>query len=424
MSDRLDRRRGWLRYVGNVLLLLLLTATVVTGGCDFQPMPSPVPCEWMTAPPPDDAGRTAIMVDVSNSTRVAGTGTGAPDYAAAVKDLVRTAVAHRDAVSVGAFSGTGSGLDWSADPMSTDWQKADPNPDNQNDLRDEAVTCVSTQVAAAQTATPKAPGTDVLGALAVAANWLRQTQGSKRLVLATDGLVTTGCANLVAAGFSTDEEIDGIARACLSRQRQEIHPDELSGITVVLVGIGHPAASQPVPTAAQAQWLIRLWQRLCTAAGAQPGACQVDTTPVAGNGDHPRATPAPQVSDPVVTFGDGRQTVYSMPSAALFDTGQWEIRPQAVPLLTDIAVNVRTEDKARVEVDGYADPRGGADDNKWLSQHRAEAVREVLVNNGVANVTARGLGETTSCPDLGIARTAPDGILQCNRRVDIVVTKG
>jgi OOP family OmpA-OmpF porin len=407
--DRLGTRIG--------AVLLLIAATALIGGCEFTGPQVAAACEWM-GQPAGPGGRTAILVDTSNSTRAAGTRIGAPDYAMAMRGALQAVVDRRDTFSVAGFSGTESDLGWSLRDRSTDWQLDNPNSDNQRDRREEAVGCLRDAVTAAQSSVPRAPDTDILRAVSAAADWLRQGSGARHLVIATDGLVTTGCASLVHARLSSDTEIDGIAQAC--RQAQEVRPDELAKVDVVLLGVGRSAPQQPVPSAAQVQWLVRLWQRLCTGTGA---ACQVNAGSVAGSGDGAAGSPATSVTDAIVPFGDGTRVVYRVPAAGLFDSGRWAVRPAAVPLLVDIAVSTRTGGTARVVVNGYADPRGTAGDNLVLSQRRADAVRDVLVANGVANVEAHGLGETTACPDNHTVDTGVDGDLQCARRVDIVVTK-
>ena len=399
-----------------VAVVLIGTATAV-GGCRFVAPQAGARCAWMSQSPPS-GGRTAILVDTSNSTRAVGTRAGAPDYPTAMRAAVRAAVDRRDTVAVAGFSGTEADLAWSARDRSTDWQVGNPNADNQRDRREEAVGCLDDAVGAAQSSPPRAAGTDVLRAVSAAADWLRQGTGARHLILATDGLVTTGCAGLVRARFVADTEIDAIARTC--RAAQEVRPDELAAVDTVLLGVGRPAPHQPVPTPAQVQWLVRLWQRLCLDAGAR---CQVSTASATGTGDGPAPAPVPAVPDAVVPFGDGTQVVYRVPAAGLFDSGHWAVRPAALPLLVGIAVSTRNEPGARVSVDGYADPRGSAGDNVRLSQRRADAVRDVLVANGLTNVEAHGLGTTTVCPDPGLAGTGVDADLQCARRVDIVVTR-
>jgi OOP family OmpA-OmpF porin len=329
-------------------------------------------------------------------------------------------VDRRDTVSVAGFSGTESDLGWTVRDRSTDWQLDNPNTDNQRDRRVEAAGCLHGAVSAAQASPPRSPDTDILRAISAAADWLRQGPGPRHLIVATDGLVTTGCASLVHARLRSDTEIDAMVRAC--QQAQELRPDELTGVDVALLGVGRSAPHQPVPTPAAVQWLARLWQRLCTAAGT---TCQVSTASVAGTGDTAPAAPAPSVTDAVVPFGDGNRVVYSVPAAGLFDSGRWTVRAAALALLVEIAVSTRTGGQAKVVVNGYADPRGSTGDNLVLSQRRADAVRDVLVANGLTEVEAHGLGETTVCPDnhtVG-ADTGSDADLQCARRVDIVVTK-
>jgi OOP family OmpA-OmpF porin len=392
---------------------------VLPAGCRFTGPQAAARCEWMSQPPQAASGRTAILVDTSNSTRAAGTRIGAPDYGAALHAAVDAAVDRRDTVSVAGFSGTEPDLGWSLRDRSTDWRADNPNADNQRDRREEAAGCLRDAVAAAQSSPPRAPDTDVLRAVSAAADWLRQGAGPRHLVLATDGLVSTGCASLVRARFSTDTELDAITRAC--EQAQEVRPGELAGVDAVLLGVGRSAPDQPVPTPAQVQWLVRLWQRLCADTGA---ACQVSTASVAGSADGAAASPALSVTDATVPFSDGTRVVYRVPSAGLFDSGRWAVRPAAVPLLVGIAVTTRNSRGSRVAVNGYADPRGDAGDNLALSQRRADAVRDVLVANGVTNVESHGMGETAACPDSGPASTGADQDLPCARRVDIVVTTG
>jgi outer membrane protein OmpA-like peptidoglycan-associated protein len=152
----------------------------------------------------------------------------------------------------------------------------------------------------------------------------------------------------------------------------------------------------------------------------------VAATSVSGDGKRSPSLPPPDtsVADPVVPFGSGKVTVYSVPSAALFDTGRSVVRAEAQPLLVRIAVSIRTGTHKRVDVKGYADPRGSAQDNQALSGARARAVADVLAANGVDNVHPAGEGETTTCPyavDVP-ANASEDDKLQCFRRVDIVVS--
>jgi outer membrane protein OmpA-like peptidoglycan-associated protein len=70
----------------------------------------------------------------------------------------------------------------------------------------------------------------------------------------------------------------------------------------------------------------------------------------------------------------------------------------------------------RVEVQGHTDDRGGDDFNLQLSQRRADAVRQYLIEHGIdaARVVARGYG--LSRPR--VSNTNADHRAQ-NRRVEI-----
>ncbi len=404
------------RWLVPVVVAVLAAPSLV--GC--RPPSGPKPCEWM-GEPGEATGRTALLVDVSNSTRA--TGPAAPDYRNALDEFIRRAVEGRDTVAVAPFSGTTAGLSWSASERSTDWKKDDDNPDNQKDRRQEAEGCLGNWLDAARTTNPAAPGTDILRPVAVAADWLRQGEGTKRLVVATDGLVTSGCASLVKSDFGGGDEIAALTAACSAEAAQELRRDVFVGIEVSFVGIGHPAAGQPLPTPAQVQWLTRLWKEFCEFQG---GDCDVRAASFGGNPEDPGSQPGPVtgVGDPVVRYGTATQR-YSLPAAALFDTGEVVLRPAATPLLTELAVTLRTGATTRVQVIGFADPRGDDSANRDLSRHRAEAVAQFLRGEGVPNVVAEGRGEINTCVDgtsFPVTATADDET-QCARRVDILASR-
>jgi outer membrane protein OmpA-like peptidoglycan-associated protein len=117
--------------------------------------------------------------------------------------------------------------------------------------------------------------------------------------------------------------------------------------------------------------------------------------------------------------------VYSLPAAALFDTDQARLRQSAMPILTQLAVTLRTGSVVAVRVLGFADPRGDATHNRKLSRDRAEAVATFLSEEGVPNVRAEGRGETNVCGHGHTlsAGTASDEATQCARRVDILASR-
>jgi outer membrane protein OmpA-like peptidoglycan-associated protein len=357
-------------------------------------------------------GRTAFLLDVSNSTRGTGRPGSAPDYAGALAEPIAQAVDRLDAVSIAPFSGRVSDLAWAVRDLSTDYTTGNDNPDNQKDRRDEALACMAKSISDAQSAAPVAAGTDVLGAMGSATDWLLGGSGTKSLIVATDGLVTTGCADLTRSAFASPREVKTITLLCA--QRGEIDRTALAGVQVTLVGIGRPSSDQPVPTPQQADWLKTLWRSLCGA------GCALSDSPVAGGGSDRRMAKARDVQDPPVSFQRGKQ-VYAMPSRLLFDTDSAILKPEALPMLEDIAVSIRTTDYAHVDVNGYADPRGDAARNRALSLRRAESVVQAL-GPGLGG-RPHGMGATRNCPyAMALSEPADGDDVPCARRVEIVVT--
>jgi outer membrane protein OmpA-like peptidoglycan-associated protein len=81
-----------------------------------------------------------------------------------------------------------------------------------------------------------------------------------------------------------------------------------------------------------------------------------------------------------------------------FRSGSDQILDESLPTL-DSAVAILREASAdiRLEVQGYTDTSGGNEANQRLSERRASAVRQYLVDGGVnaAALTSEGFGETT-----------------------------
>lgn len=106
------------------------------------------------------------------------------------------------------------------------------------------------------------------------------------------------------------------------------------------------------------------------------------------------------------------QTVY-------FEYNRAVIRPQSFALLDTVAQVMHDFPDITVEVQGHTDDRGRDEYNLRLSGERAEAVRQYLIEKGVAasRMTSRGYGETRP---IAANRTAADRAR--NRRVEFVRT--
>jgi outer membrane protein OmpA-like peptidoglycan-associated protein len=103
----------------------------------------------------------------------------------------------------------------------------------------------------------------------------------------------------------------------------------------------------------------------------------------------------------------------------LFDTARYTLKPSAQISLAKIATILQLYPGLKVQVEGYTDSVGGDAYNQKLSENRANAVHDFLVQNGVppTNITAAGYGKADPVADNGTAA----GRAQ-NRRVNLVVS--
>ncbi|HTS10979.1 MAG TPA: OmpA family protein [Candidatus Limnocylindrales bacterium] len=105
-------------------------------------------------------------------------------------------------------------------------------------------------------------------------------------------------------------------------------------------------------------------------------------------------------------------------SDVLFDTASYTLRPAAREKLAKISGVVLAHPGLTLQIEGHTDSVGSDDYNQDLSERRAGAVRDYLVDQGVAasSVTARAFGKTQPIA----SNDTPDG-RQKNRRVELVV---
>ena len=131
-----------------------------------------------------------------------------------------------------------------------------------------------------------------------------------------------------------------------------------------------------------------------------------------------RAQLSEQLNKILETRDSARGLIVSM-SDVLFDTGQFSLKPGAREKLAKVAGILIAYPSLNIEVGGYTDNVGGDDMNQTLSENRAGAVRDYLVEQGVAtnSVTSKGFGNT-----LPVASNDNSAGRQENRRVELVVS--
>ena len=106
-------------------------------------------------------------------------------------------------------------------------------------------------------------------------------------------------------------------------------------------------------------------------------------------------------------------------SDVLFDVGTWTLKPGAREKLAKISGILLAHPGLNLEVEGHADSTGSEQFNQVLSERRASAVRDFLIQQGVhwASIAARGFGESqpVASNDTAVGR-------QLNRRVEMEVS--
>ncbi len=154
-------------------------------------------------------------------------------------------------------------------------------------------------------------------------------------------------------------------------------------------------------------------QARIAAQNAQQGERRADSDKAAM-----RAQLSEQLNRILATRDSARGLIVSM-SDVLFDTGQYTLKPGAREKLAKVAGILIAYPGLNIEVDGYTDNVGGDEMNQKLSENRAGAVRDYLVEQGVAttSVSAKGFGNT-----LPVASNDNSAGRQENRRVELVVS--
>lgn len=118
----------------------------------------------------------------------------------------------------------------------------------------------------------------------------------------------------------------------------------------------------------------------------------------------------------VVNTGD--RLVVTMPQDILFATSSFTVSQSIRGDLFAVADSLQKYPDTTVQVIGHTDSTGSASYNQTLSERRAAAVTDVLLQGGVAPRRVRSIGRGEDQPVA--SNLTPEGRAQ-NRRVDIVI---
>ena len=125
-----------------------------------------------------------------------------------------------------------------------------------------------------------------------------------------------------------------------------------------------------------------------------------------------------QLNTILATRDTARGLIANM-SDVLFKTGSYELLAGARERLAKVSGIVIAHPGLHLEVEGHTDAVGSEEYNQQLSERRAAAVRDYLVQQGIPAdaIVARGLGKTQPVA----SNDTPDGRQQ-NRRVELVLS--
>jgi outer membrane protein OmpA-like peptidoglycan-associated protein len=181
-------------------------------------------------------------------------------------------------------------------------------------------------------------------------------------------------------------------------------------------------AKQQADDAARAQQQAEA-ARAAALAQQQTAEAQAETARAqAQQAEQDRATARAQLRQQLNTILQTRESARGLimnMSDVLFSTGKYTLKPEAREKLAKVSGILLAHPGLTIEVEGHTDNVGSDEYNQTLSEERAQAVRDYLVEQGVPSsaVSAKGLGETGA-----IASNDTSSGRAKNRRVDLVVS--
>lgn len=121
----------------------------------------------------------------------------------------------------------------------------------------------------------------------------------------------------------------------------------------------------------------------------------------------------------ILSTRDSARGLIANMSDVLFETGKYQLRTDARERLAKVSGIVLAYPGLHLEIEGHTDSVGTDEYNQQLSEYRADAVRDYLVQQGIAAdaIVARGLGKTAPIA----SNDTPEG-RQKNRRVELVLS--
>ena len=100
-----------------------------------------------------------------------------------------------------------------------------------------------------------------------------------------------------------------------------------------------------------------------------------------------------------------------------FDSGKWDLKPDSRGIVGEIAALMRSRPGLKVSIEGHTDNVGSPSSNLSLSAHRAQAVMEAVVAQGIDPARLKSVGHGQERP---LADNRSEEGRAKNRRVELV----
>lgn len=254
--------------------------------------------------------------------------------------------------------------------------------------------------AAASTAA-RTPEIDTLSAVMLSADMLHSTKGEadKNMIIFDSGLSTTSYLNFSAQNI-IEEPVDSIVK-----QLKELHaiPD-LKGIKVTWFGLGKTCGEQTDLTPDYEYKLGNIWQAILEEGGAE--SVVFDTSPVSAEENAmelPKCSTVPVVTDSLkltenVTKDEMPEIIkWDEKSPLNFEKDQavFVDYSAAMEQMKPVAAYLAANPSEKVCIFGMTATVGGEDLGIGLSRARADACKDILIQQGVleSQMATAGLGE-------------------------------
>nr|WP_199039970.1 OmpA family protein [Dyella sp. ASV24] len=260
------------------------------------------------------------------------------------------------------------------------------------------------------------------------------------MVAATAALVLAACGNVsrnvAKDGNSASELVWPTPDSVTPMHKGGTFPN-LANLRQVRAGLNKPQISELIgyPHFSEGLWGVREWNYLFNfrkQGSDEVTVCQYkvlfDENSVARSFYWKPESCASLLKEPepVAPLSEEPPHRFTLSGDALFAFGKSDLTPEGKRVLADLATqwHEHLAQMGSIRVTGYTDRLGTSASNRALSERRARAVMDVLVEDGVprAKIRAEGLGESDpvkDCPEGPRAQLV--ACLAPNRRVEVRV---